>query len=251
MKFYFVKNFIDAVFSAFLICFFAYILFNYFFSRNIAIVFSVCSFSLSLIFFFARFQRKNQELLSKKTTLKDTNNLSFWLSTTKKEAVLNKTLNAILSNGYNAKIKNNGIYLTEKKQYIFLILPPDGLKKYHLVRAYNLLQESETAILIDQVENTELFSYAKNFDGKINIENVGFLLPYLGKDFISTLKDVSSQTKDPIFKDFFSKKRAKNFFVFGVVFLCLSFISPIKLYYIVSGGIFIFFFCLCKIFGKE
>ena len=47
------------------------------------------------------------------------------------------------------------------------------------------------------------------------------------------------------------KKNAKKFFLFGVCFCLFSFISPIKTYYLIWGGIMLVYSTVLILFGKR
>ena len=55
----------------------------------------------------------------------------------------------------------------------------------------------------------------------------------------------------PSFRVYLKRKNAKKFIAFGLIFIFLSFFVPIKLYYLIVGGLMLVYATTLLFFGKK
>ena len=127
--------------------------------------------------------------------------------------------------------------------------------KADVVKVFNLINKSERAVIFCEEFDDELKSFADLFNGKIIL--------YQGEKIYSLLEQNDElpqitcpaatlpKKKKAHLKSIFTKKSAKRFFSFGMIFLLMSFFVPIKLYYIVCGCAMMIISVLATLFGKN
>ncbi|MBQ7339771.1 MAG: hypothetical protein IJW43_02820 [Clostridia bacterium] len=150
--------------------------------------------------------------------------------------------------------RGNKIFLPEKNCLVFFCFSLDGIRKSQVIKYYNLLQKNQTAVIFGREFSSEIKDFCRYFENKIILVD--------GEKTFFTLKkaDVFPENKILFFVEkkktfdfslLLHKKRAKNYFIFGLLFLLYSFIVPIKLYYIILGSLLLIFSLLCALFGKQ
>ena len=150
--------------------------------------------------------------------------------------------------------KRDGFYLAEKHFFIYLSLGIEGATKKDVVSAYNKTPKDFTGVIVCTTIDKSVLEFADRFFGKIKILS--------GQTFYRLLKDASAlpenmvsffspPKKEPFFQNFFSKKKARNFFLLGIGFLVMSFFVSIKLYYIVFGSALTIYSIACKFFAPD
>jgi hypothetical protein len=148
-----------------------------------------------------------------------------------------------------------GFSLTEKKILLFFKFAYEKIEKVDVVKYFNLLDEDFCALVITNEVDEDVVSFSKRFNGRVvindfkkfylDLKEIGFFPP---EKYI--LLEESPKAKFTLSK-LLKRKNAKNFFVFGVVFSIMSFIVPIKTYYIVWSGIFLILSLLTKLYGRD
>ncbi len=149
--------------------------------------------------------------------------------------------------------KNGRLYLPEYGAVIFLRFDFDSVKKSEFIKFYNLLADGEIGIIFSSSFPPEIKAFADNFSGKIRLFNGNDVYMLFKRAGIFPENDVrfyKEKEKKWDFSLLFNKKRARNYFLFGIIFLLYSFIVPIKLYYVIVGTLFLIFAITVKLFGK-
>ena len=253
MKTLSLKTLFDALFASFAVFFASFILLNYFLDRPFSIIFAVCLSSFALIFSFALIDKKEFKLIKKTQNSKRISELLFALSLMDREKIIPIFCSALKNLDIQYKILNKSIRLVYKNTQIFPVFSPDGVKKSDVVYAYNLLSDEETVQIFCNEASNEVLSFAKRFNKRITIISGEQVFSLLEKADNLPKLPIELKTTKPKFsmENFILKKRAKNFLVYGFAFYLLSFISPIKLYYIIIGSIFILLSAIIKLFGRS
>lgn len=156
--------------------------------------------------------------------------------------------------GLRPQRRGNKLYLPEKDCLVFFCFSLDGIRKSQVIKYYNLLQKNQTAVIFGKEFSNEIKDFCRYFEDKILLVD--------GEKTFSILKkaDVFPENKILFFVEkkkpldfslLLHKKRAKNYFIFGLLFLLYSFIVPIKLYYIILGSLLLIFSLLCALFGRQ
>ena len=148
-----------------------------------------------------------------------------------------------------------GFSLPEKRILLFFKFAYEKVEKVDVVKYFNLLDEEFCALVITNEVDEDVVSFSKRFNGRVvindfkkfylDLKEIGFFPP---EKYI--LLEESPKTKFTLSK-LLKRKNAKNFLVFGVVFSIMSFIVPIKTYYIVWSGIFLILSLLTKLYGRD
>ena len=249
------KTFILKIFDTLFIAFSAFLIFfvilNYFLDKAYALCLAI-SFSLVVATFsFKSLTEKNQDKLIKKKHEKDLERVCGSLC-----FLGTKELNNVFSKLFSdCEKKKGGFYDPESKTLHLYFFKFEGLTKTDIVKAYNKITKNERAIIYTAYCDEKTLDFSHLFGNKIEVvyyEKVYELLKNANLlDEVRRDLNFSLPKKKGSFKGFLNKKRAKKFFAFGAVFLLLSFIVPFKLYYIISGAIFIILSLLSKFFGKN
>ncbi len=237
MKSVYFKLTVNSIFF-FLLNFFVWFVFLYYFlPRNSAIGFSI---SLSIILLIIKnkvdFKKEKNKFL---TSEKNQNVILIG-----EELALMTFPERIkyFSNAYkNEKVScqkfSKGV-LTEKGERVFLLFSFDSLSKTEIVSAFNRLQKNERALLYCVSAKDDVLNFAKRFNDKVTVLQVSdaysFLekngcLPPVRADLIHKKNSLS------FLKEFFDRKKAKRFLTLGLFLLLFSFITPFKIYYVISG----------------
>ena len=230
----------------------SFFILNYFIKRPYSLVLSV---SLALTVAVISFKIISAAYENGKTAKGNgrliTNTLNH-LCLSKEKEVKDLFLSAFIKKGYVAELKRRYILLPKEKLQLFFVFSFDGLTKKDVVSAYNALSKGYRAVIYTNEISEEVKDFVIRFNRKVNV--------FYGKEVFDFLKDcevlpdvdfVLEEITAPKIgvKNFVEKKKAKNYFVFGVVFLLLSFLVPLKIYYVVAGGIMLTFSLFAKFFG--
>ncbi len=149
--------------------------------------------------------------------------------------------------------KKDYFYFPDKKTVLILRFGFTETTKADIVKAFNLVYEKGEAIIASEKFNAETENFAKRFGGKIKLAD--------GKKLFAVLKAADAlppekynidapNDKRRALINLLDKKRAKNYFVFGVIFLAMSYFVPIKIYYVICGSIMLIMALTLKFFGK-
>ena len=255
MKNYFFKTFTDCVFYAFLSFSIAFTFFCYAMPPKASFVLSL-TISLLCAILSAKLlinKEKNKKVkITEKKQYENMLNTFLFMTQSEKNNFFQKFISSF---GFKIEKKKNALYLTEKNQFIFIKINFEQVCKTDIVRAFNCLNKNQTATIISQEFSSEIKSFAHRFDGKIslvNCEEIFFALkkhnslPTNSYPPIETIKN-----KPNILRNVFNKKRAKNFFLFGLFFLFFGYFVPLKTYYVICGTIFLIISAISKIYGYD
>ncbi|MBO4252065.1 MAG: hypothetical protein J5911_05350 [Clostridia bacterium] len=161
---------------------------------------------------------------------------------------------AMLAEGYLIEKKRGGIYIPESKKTLFFRFGFDGVSKTDIVKCFNSINKAEKAEIFSEKFSDEIKAFAARFGGKIILTDGKATYLLLEKHALLPVGDpmLFGEEKKPSldFSRLFDKKRAKNYLVFGLLFVFLSYIAPIKGYYVAFGAAFLIFALILKFFGK-
>lgn len=248
------KSFLLKIFDTAFVAFSSFIVFfvilNYFLGYSISIVLSVCFGLITALFAFKAFTEKNREKDAKEKKEKEVERVLGTLCFTPQ-----KDLTALFSKLFiNFERKKGGFFDQETLTLFTPIFKFEGLTKTDIVKVYNKISKDEKAVIYTAYCKSETLDFCALFNGKIQVVYYEKVYDELSSAGLIGLirKDLnfSPAKKRASFRGFINKKHAKKFFAFGVLFLGFSFIVPFKLYYIVSGCLFITLSIVCKFFGK-
>ncbi len=202
----------------------------------------------SIIIAKSRLKKQKQKL-----TLKENENrVIYALNFMSKKKGLAVLYSQIVKLDASAKLCQNKILLSngESVYNLFSFLP---VTKADLVRCFNLSNAKKSVIYCEKAEK-EVKDFARAFKGKIVIkERAEFFKEFPPENFVleDNFTPIDFNKKDkPKLRVLLNKKNAKKFIAFGLFFILLSFFAPIKLYYIITGGIMILYAVTVLFFSK-
>ena len=159
---------------------------------------------------------------------------------------------AFTADGKTPIKKRAHLYLPQTKTLVFFSFGFKSKTKADIVRAYNLLQQDERALILGTEFPSDVLDFARRFGGRISL--------IFGQPVYALLKKhdnlpkitcpITTTDAKPKLPKFFRKKNAKSFLTFGILFLIMSYLVPLKVYYIVMGGIMLVFGFILLIFGS-
>lgn len=244
----------DTVFCALSVFILFRFILSTFLSLGVAIALSLTLALLSALLFFKLFLTKNGKNDLKKREAKELKEMIIRLSFMRKASLLTFFQRVFKKVNVNAEIKNGRLYLADKDVVIFLHFDFDEVKKSDVIKHFNALANDEIGVIFSSNLSSEILDFISNFNGKIKTYNERDIYLLLKKVNVFPENDVcffKEKEKKWDFSLLLNKKRAKNYFLFGVIFMLYSFIVPIKGYYVVVGAIFLILSLTVKLFGKN
>ena len=252
------KNYIpiisDTLFCTLSIFILLRFVFSTFLSSTLSFIFALTLSLLSSLIFFKLFKKKSGKDFLKKEEVKKIKEMTIRLSFMKKSSQLTFFLRIFKKFNLTAEIKNGRLYIKERGVVIFLHFDFDMVKKSEIIKYFNQLDGDDIGVIFSSSFSTEITSFIANFNGKLKLYDEKEVFSILKKAEIFPENDVCffrEKEKKWDFSLLLNKKRAKNYFFFGVIFMLYSFIVPIKLYYIIVGSIFLILSLSLKLFGKN
>lgn len=171
------------------------------------------------------------------------------------QKVAETIIRAVKNAGFTAEKKKDFIYIPQKNLAVFFVFGYEEVKRKDVVRAASALAANDNAIIVSEKFSQEISAFAARFDGKIQLSD--------GRSFFTALKKFSAlpeitcrllqetKVKPKPVKNILNKKRAKNYLVFGIVFLAMSYFVPIKIYYVICGTIMLVLALVVRFFGID
>ena len=255
MKRFYLRIASDAIFYSFLIFTLFFTITSYFILPKASLVLSITLSLITSIFtvkLLIKQDHKKKVRSAEKQEYLDTINTFLFMSTTDKNTFFEKFINNF---SLSVEKKKNALYIPDKKTYVFLRLDFEGVNKTDIVRYFNVLSKNQTAVIVSESFSTEIVSFASRFDNKIKLINGEELFWLLKKhNFLPKTSYPATPTiksKPSPFDTLLNKKRAKNFLLFGLLFLFFGYFVPLKTYYVICGIIFLILSFVCKAFGKD
>ena len=257
------KNFplatlIDTFLTVILGFLFCFLVLNYFVDKPYSIIIAI---SLGVMFALLvykvsikKFKKRQSEKAQTEQSELVINQLDF-LSANELTTLFFKALE---DDGKKPERKRGYIYLKESKTAIFLSFGFENKNKKDIVKAYTYTCDKEKdisrSIILAGEFPAEIIEFANRFGGKIKLvygnDVYKFLLKHdnLPKITCEILK--TQKIKRKKLSSLLYKKNSRKFLLFGFMFLLMSYVVPIKLYYLIFGGIMLIFGFTLMFFGK-
>ncbi len=160
---------------------------------------------------------------------------------TAKPELINLFYNAYKTLNKRVEKYSWGLKLIDERKSIFLVYNFDGLKKSDVLKAFNKLNEGETAHIFSYDCDGDVKEFACRFNGKVVLENKTTVYELLSSanclPKITHILANPTMVKRVNWKVFLDRKKAVRFLALGFMFLAFSFFVPIKVYYIVCGSL--------------
>lgn len=234
--------------------FLSLILFNYFLYFPLNLVAAGC-FSLLVLIICA----KIKSLRSEKSNLSAAERKSYedfilCLNLFSEEKILSLAARVAKKRGFIAKRKLGGLHFEEQKLFAFFRFGFCELEKSDIVKIYRKTGRNARALIVAENPKEEIKNFALRLNRNLLVTN--------GEEFFKAAKEenllpeselfISPEKRKKVdFRLLADKKRAKSYLAFGSVFVILSYFAPIKIYYLISGGIMLTLSLLVKIAGRK
>lgn len=234
--------------------FLSIIFFNYFLYYPLNIIAAGCFACLTVLLYAKIKSVRGEKNALSENERKEYEDFILCLNIFSKEKVLSLAASIAKNRGYTAKRKFGSLYFEKQKLFVFFRF---GFKKTEKADVLKILRKTgKNAETIIVAENTE--EEVKTFAARLN-EKIRFTD---GKEFFHAAKEdnllpksdfyiAPEKKKKGSFRLLTDKKRAKNYLVFGSVFVILSYFVPIKIYYLVTGAVMLALAVFVKIAGKK
>ena len=208
--------------------------------------------------FFAKFKLKkvkNTQIKLKDKKLFDDTTFCLNVASFSQQNKLIKAM--LLKNGEKAKTISRGVYSFSTKTLYVCRFGFYKVTKTDVVKIYNYSRIPQKFVIIGQDFSQEVSDFAKRFNGKIELMDAKQLFENLKKTQLLPLtfnKEFLQESKKPhVFAGLKNRKNAKVFLLCGLYFLAMSFVVPIKIFYVLWGGfmlliwLFIYYFVPKKV----
>lgn len=219
---------------------------SYVLSATLAVIFTLFCVKLSV----SKKQKKFSSLAQEKLF----NAVMTQLNLSDDKTVLSLFSKAFREEGLLLEKKCGDIFIPDKNTAVFFRFNFDGVSKTDIVKCFNSIHKSEKAEIYSETFSEEIKNFAARFGGKVILTDGRAAFSLLEKHNLLPKEDVEilDNEKKPAldFSRLLDKKRAKNYLVFGLLFVFLSYIAPIKGYYVAFGAAFLIFALILRFFGK-
>lgn len=153
------------------------------------------------------------------------------------------------------KIYNNYLLLDNLKRIAIFKFGYLSVNKADIVKAYNKLPKGYVAEIYADKFDQVAKEFASLFNGSVILKDGNALFELLKKHKTFPTKQVpdlkNKRKKFSVNTTLLSYKKRKTYFLFGITFYLLSFISPIKWYYTICAFIWVGLGMVCLLFGKK
>lgn len=162
---------------------------------------------------------------------------------------------ALIAKEYKVEKSKGGIAIKGKNAVLFPLFGFDGVTKTDVVRIFNSIKTKETAYILSREVPLEIKTFIDRFNSRIITVNEKDTYHFLKQTSCLPCTKFEFSKKSPltfsVFKNLFTKAKAKNLLAFGLIFIFSSYFVPIKAYYIICGSVFLFLALYARLFGKE
>ena len=231
-----------------------FVIINYYIARPASYVLAATSAVIFTLFAVKLSVSRKQKNFSSAEKQKKYNVVMTKLNLSEEKTVIALFEKALHAEGYLTEKKHGGIYIPENKKTLFFRFGFDGVSKTDIVKCFNNINKTEKAEIYSENFSDEIQAFAARFGGKIILTDGKTAYSLLEKHSLLPVGDapITGEEKKPTldFSRLFDKKRAKNYLAFGLLFVFLSYIAPIKIYYVVFGAAFLILALILKFFGK-
>ena len=250
-----VPTILDALFSAFISFIITFIILFYFIQRIYAVTFAVILSIPVLIIAYTKLKDKREVKLSDKKTQKLMDFTFSQLKLYTQSQINELFFTALTKKSFVAVRKKGFILIPDKNALIMIRLSFNDVTNSDIVRAFNSITKEQTAYIFCESLSSSTRDFLSRFGGRVNAVEKKQVFDLLNST--ECLPKTRFNFKDPkpfsngVLYAFFSRKKAKSYFSFGIIFLFMSFIVPIKLYYVIFGCVFLFVSLICRVYGKS
>lgn len=244
----------DTAFFAFA----AFLLFLSVFKRTVKVPFSyILSALLSLLFSLGVFKflsaRRKKGIIKYEEKEKAETALMH-LTFMKKTEINELFKKAFIFYGKPFKKTGSLFSVPSEKTVYYVSFGIDGAYKADAVKLYNSLKDGEKGKIFCYSADRETEEFVARFNGRISVIKGERVYSFLkSNDALPDVKIFPLKKEKKRFDKnvILNKKRAKNYLVFGSVFMTMSFFVRFNAYYIAFGAAFLILSVIALLFGKS
>lgn len=247
--------FLDTLFYTFITFLLCLILLCSFFPLKYSLVFSLVFAILIMLISIKSLTKKNSNLKLKNKDERKMEQLCYSLCIMKEKEKYDFLFDLLNSVGVLAEKKYGGAFIKKANSVIYIFYDFAPLTKSQIVKVFNLLPKTANAFILSNDFDKDVMEFANRFDGRIKlVDKKNFYVYLKEKDFyppevMPLPKEKKANLKYIV--NLLDKRKAKHFFLFGLVFIGMSYFAPIKLYYLISGSLFLIYAVILRAFGKN
>ena len=229
------------------------IIFNYFAEKSGAVTLSVTLGLIAGLFSFKILRKKQASKELKKEERQELENMLTQFNFSSDTETLDFFAKLFSSKGYLVEKKRSVIYFKNENAAVFIKFGFLDVNKSDVVKFFNLLRKNDKGYIISESFSLDVSSFISRFNNRLFAIDGQEIYRYLKKN------DALPETKYSFFKEpqkgfkllknLLYKDKAKNYLVFGLVFLLMSYFFPFKVYYVVSGILFLLAALVARLFG--
>lgn len=246
---------IDCILTSFTAFLLSFVLVNYGIEKPFSYIIALCIGLLFGLMAFKFFTGKQKDIKLKKSEESLCQKVIIELCFNKKEFAEQLFFKAFQLKNLNPVKRFNGIYIESERKVHYFLFSFDGVKKSQIVKSFNMAGKDNETVLWADSFNKDIVDFATKFNGRVILcdGKKAFVtlkeFDLLPKEFCPVASAVKS--KPNIKLNILNKKKAKNYLLFGVTFLIMSYFVYFKVYYIVFGCLFLMLSLVAILFGKN
>lgn len=244
---------LDCAFSAFIALLLSLILFGSFVPHPYSLVIAMTiSLLVSLVAFKFLYKNSQKNFIKakEKSQLDDMLTQFDFSSTQENNEFFSKLFSSI---GYSTERKRGGIFFKNKPVVVFVKFGFIEVNKADVVKFFNLLRKNDIGYILADDFSLDVKNFIMRFNGRLVAVSAEEVYRFLKeKNNLPEKRFYFHQKKQKgirLLKNLLYKNKAKNYLVFGLVFLLMSYFFPFKLYYVITGVIFLIAALLSRLFG--
>ena len=245
---------LDLIFIGFVTFIISLVILSYYFIGTTALILSIVLTLLTIVIVTKRNLKKRKGLILSKEQTENLLKLTEGLSIISYQMQLKLLSKALENNGTAHTLNKNFIKIKDKKIAIVSLFSFCQITKADIVMAFNYNDPNYQTYILANYFSNEIKDCVKRFNGKIILIEKEKVYQFFSKQKVvvpSPLAPEKARLKlKSALENLLDKKKSKNFFLFGIIFLFTSYFVPIKLYYVIFGCVFLIISLLLKIFGK-
>lgn len=243
---------LDLLFTLIISFAISFILFSYFLKREYSILYSLLiALLLSAVFFKARKGRNAKKKISMQEKRKVDGVISA-LQFMPLNQTVKLFVKGIKAQNLTPVIRRNEIFIQETKTLYLLKFEFENTTKADIMKAFNQKGVNIVRVFSEGFDG-EITEFATRFNGKIILSDKLEVYQFLSEaSALPTITETPPKEKKfkRIITEFFKKKKAVKYLLFGLSFLGFSFLTTYKLYYVTFGCALLIFSLLCRLIGK-
>ena len=155
--------------------------------------------------------------------------------------------------GYEAERRRGGIFFKNKEVAVFVKFSFKMVNKADVVKIFNELRKNDTGYILAESFSPEVKDFILRFNGRLKMVSADIIYKFLKeKQMLPPTKYRFIRNKPKglkLLKNLLYKEKAKNYLVFGLAFLFMSYFLYYKVYYVVVGAVFLIASLLSRLFG--